>query len=73
MLGQILNSLAPRLKIRPTVKNAMNSLYAFRGDQSGVVHGAVTSLTDLVLEAELILHGTASAIVYLVKKANSEK
>jgi hypothetical protein len=48
-------------------------VYGYRGDQPGVAHGATAAMEDLIIEAELILHLTAAAIVHIVRKNEIER
>jgi|ERR1035441_7357219 hypothetical protein len=68
-LSQILPSLATSLGIHGTIKQALASLYAYRGDQQAIAHGAVEELDNVIPEAELVLHWTAAAIMFLTKKS----
>jgi hypothetical protein len=43
-------------------------LYAYRGDEQAVAHGATKELNATPAEAELVLHLSAGLIVYLAKK-----
>jgi hypothetical protein len=70
-LAQILPSLATTLGIHGTLKNALARLYAYRGDEQAIAHGAVEALRDLAPEAELVLHWAASAIVFLTQKESA--
>jgi hypothetical protein len=68
-LSRILPDLARRVGMHKTLETAIDKLYAYRGDEEGVAHGATsTELANLAAEAEMILSWTAGAIVYFTKK-----
>ena len=67
-LSQIIGPLAKSLNIHGALAKAIGDCYAFRGDQQGIAHGATQAFEDQTAEAELLLHWTAAAITYLVRK-----
>jgi hypothetical protein len=68
-LTKILPDLARTVGMHKTLETAIDKLYAYRGDEQGVVHGAThTELANLAAEAEMILSWTAAAIIYFAKK-----
>lgn len=68
-LSKILPGLAGRVGMHKTLETAIDKLYAYRGDEQGVAHGATnTELANLAAEAEMVLYWTAGAIVYFAKK-----
>jgi hypothetical protein len=68
-LSKILPDLAGRAGMHKTLETAIDKLYAYRGDEQGVAHGATNKeLANLAAEAEMILCWTAGAIVYFTKK-----
>jgi len=68
-LSKILPDLAKTVGMHKTLETAIDKLYAYRGDEQGVAHGATnTELSNLAAEAEMVLYWTAGAIVYFAKK-----
>jgi len=49
---------------------AIQKIYAYRGNEPGVAHGAVSPSKVTIDEAEFVLAMSAAAIIYLVKKRN---
>lgn len=67
-LGQIIKPLAEKLGMHPALAGAVSNLYGYRGDEAAIAHGATRPLDEIIPEAEMILHWTAAAIIYFVKK-----
>lgn len=68
-LSRILPELAARAGMHKTLEIAIDKLYAYRGDEHGVAHGATnTELANLAAEAEMVLYWAGGAIVYFAKK-----
>lgn len=67
-LGQLINGEPFRSAIHGALRGAIDKLYGYRSDASGVAH-AQQGPTEVGLEeAEFVLGSVASAIVYLAKK-----
>jgi hypothetical protein len=69
VLSELLKPLASELHIHPALREAIAKLYAYRGDEEGIGHGATQPLKAGAEEAEFVLHSCAAAIVYLLRKA----
>jgi hypothetical protein len=67
-LGQIIKPLAPQLGMHSALANAVSNVYGYRGDEQAIAHGATSPLSDIIAEAELVLHWCAATMVYLIKK-----
>jgi hypothetical protein len=68
-LSVILPDLARSARMHKTLETAIGKLYAYRGDEQGVAHGATNAEpSNLAAEAEMVLHWTAGTIVYFSKK-----
>lgn len=67
-LGQVIKAFGPQLGVHPALTLAIGNLYGYRGDEQAVAHGATQARKDLLPEAELVLHWSAAAIVYLIAK-----
>jgi hypothetical protein len=68
-LSMILPDLAKKVGMHKALEKAIDKLYAYRGDEEGVAHGATSvESANLAAEAEMVLHWTAGAIVYFAKK-----
>ena len=59
---------ARQIDMHPILGQMVGKLYAYRGDEQAVAHGATRDLQDLTAEAELILHLSAALIIYFLKK-----
>lgn len=68
LLDDIINNAARRRVIPKPLDQTFIKLYAYRGNEPGVAHGAVGKSTVTVDEAELVLAMSAAMIIYLVKK-----
>jgi hypothetical protein len=68
LLDDIVKDLDKRGIIPKPLDQAIQKIYAYRGDQPGVAHGLVGASKVTVDEAELILAMSAAIIIYLVKK-----
>jgi hypothetical protein len=55
--------------MHPALAGVVEKVYAYRGDEDAVAHGATAELEDLDEDAELIVHIAAALIVYLAKKS----
>ena len=67
-LGQIIKPLAAQLGMHAALANAVSNIYGYRGDEQAIAHGATSALSDIIAEAELVLHWCAATMVYMVKK-----
>jgi hypothetical protein len=70
-LGDLTRPIADQLGFHPTLGGAMSKLYGFRGDEPGIGHGATEPSRGLIEEAEMVLHWSAAAIAFLVKKSTT--
>jgi hypothetical protein len=68
LLDDIIKDLANRGIIPKPLDQAIQKVYAYRGDQPGVAHGLVGASKVTVDEAEFVLAMSAAMIIYLVKK-----
>lgn len=70
-LPKLITPFAKEIGMHPALAAIAEKLYAYRGDEQGVAHGATRESQNLAAEAELILHISAALIVYLAKKEDS--
>jgi len=68
MLDDVIRNAARKGVIPKPLDQTFIKLYAYRGNEPGVAHGAVSESTVTVDEAELVLAMSAAMIIYLVKK-----
>jgi hypothetical protein len=68
MLDDVIRNAARRGVIPKPLDQNFIKLYAYRGNEPGVAHGAVSESTVTIDEAELVLAMSAAMIIYLVKK-----
>lgn len=68
-LSTLLKPFAKEIGMHPALSGMVEKLYAYRGDEQAVAHGATQGPKDLIAEAELVLHASAATIVYLHKKS----
>ena len=68
LLSNIIKDLARKDVIPKPLDEAIQKIYAYRGDQPGVAHGLVGASKVTVDEAEFVLAMSAAAITYLVKR-----
>jgi hypothetical protein len=67
-LSKLIAPFAKKIGMHPTLAVMVDKLYAYRGDEQAVAHGATKELKATPAEAELVLHVSAALIVYLRKK-----
>jgi hypothetical protein len=68
MLSNIIKDMAKNGLIPKPLDEAIQKVYAYRGDQPGVAHGLVGTSKVTIHEAEFVLAMSAAIIIYLVKK-----
>ncbi len=68
LLDNIIRDLAKKGVIPKPLNQVIEKLYAYRGNEPGISHGAVDIPKVTVNEAEFILATSAAAIIYLVSK-----
>jgi len=68
LLSEIVKTMAKNEIIPKPLDEAIQKVYAYRGDQPGVAHGLVGLSKVTVDEAEFVLAMSAAIIIYLVKK-----
>ena len=68
LLSDIVKIAVKKEVIPKPLDRTFQSVYAYRGNEPGVAHGAVDISKVTVDEAELILAMSAAMIIYLVKK-----
>lgn len=68
LLDDIIRSAAKKGVIPKPLDQTFQKVYAYRGSEPGVAHGAVDTSKVTEAEAELILAMSAAMIIYLVKK-----
>ncbi len=68
LLSDIIKSAVKKDVIPQPLDQTFQKLYAYRGNEPGVAHGAVDISKVTEAEAELILAMSAAMIIYLVKK-----
>lgn len=68
MLNDVIHNSVRRGVIPKPLDQTFIKLYAYRGNEPGVAHGAVGESTVTIDEAELVLAMSAAMIIYLVKK-----
>lgn len=66
-LGELLPALSKQFGIHKALTDAIGKIYAYRGDQQAIAHGATGALSDLSAEAELVCHWCAASIVFVAK------
>jgi len=67
VLSNIIRDMVKKGVIPKPLDQVIQKLYAYRGDQPGVAHGAVGASKVTIDEAEFVLATSAATIVYLVK------
>jgi len=68
LLSNIIKDMANKGIIPKPLDQAIQKIYAYRGDQPGVAHGLVGASKVTIDEAEFVLAMSAAIIIYLVKK-----
>lgn len=68
LLDDIIKDMAKKSIIPKPLDQAIQKIYAYRGDQPGVAHGLVGTSKVTIDEAEFVLAMSAATIIYLVKK-----
>jgi len=68
LLSDIIKDMAKKGTIPKPLDQAIQKVYAYRGSEPGVAHGAVQASKVTVDEAEFVLGMAAAIIIYLVKK-----
>jgi len=68
-LSTLLKPFARQIDMHPVLAGMVDKLYAYRGDEQAVAHGATQEPKDLLAEAEFVLHVSAAVITYLAKKS----
>jgi len=68
LLSDIIKSMAKNKIIPKPLDEAIQKVYAYRGNQPGVAHGLVGTSKVTIDEAEFVLAMSAAIIIYLVKK-----
>lgn len=68
LLSDIIKNAAKKGVIPQPLDQTFQKVYAYRGNEPGVAHGAVDVSKVTEAEAELILAMSAAMIIYLVKK-----
>ncbi len=68
LLSDVIKSMTRNEIIPKPLDEAIQKVYAYRGDQPGVAHGLVGKSKVTIDEAEFVLAMSAAIIIYLVKK-----
>ena len=68
LLSDIIKDMARNKIIPKPLDEAIQKVYAYRGDQPGVAHGLVGTSKVTIDDAEFVLAMSAAIIIYLVKK-----
>ena len=68
MLSDIIKKMARSGLIPRPLDEAIQKVYAYRGNQPGVAHGLVGTSKVTINDAEFVLAMSAAIIIYLVKK-----
>jgi len=68
LLPDIIKEMAKKGVIPKPLDQAIQKVYAYRGSEPGVAHGAVQASKVTIDEAEFVLAMSAAIIIYLVKK-----
>jgi hypothetical protein len=71
LLNDIIKDAEKKNVIPQPLDQTFQKIYAYRGNEPGIAHGAVDISKVTVDEAELILAISAAMIIYLVKKRTS--
>ena len=71
LLSDIIKEMAKNKIIPKPLDEAIQKIYAYRGDQPGVAHGSVAPSKVTIDEAEFVLAMSAAIIIYLVKKRHN--
>ena len=69
ILSVLIKPLAQSIGMHGALTGVVEKLYAYRGDEQAVAHGATRAPGDLTAEAEFVLHTSAATIIYFTKKA----
>ncbi len=67
-LPKLIGPVARQVGIHPALVGIVEKLYAYRGDEQAVAHGATQQLKAVPADAEFVLYVCAALIVYLSKK-----
>ena len=71
LLSDIIKDMAKNELIPRPLDEAIQKIYAYRGDQGGITHGLVGESKVTIDEAGFVLAMSAAIIIYLVKKRES--
>ncbi|MBA7664993.1 hypothetical protein ES703_73059 [subsurface metagenome] len=71
LLDDIIKDMTKKGAIPKPLDQAIQKVYAYRGNEPGVAHGAVGASQVTVDEAEFVLAMSAAIIIYLVKKRSN--
>jgi hypothetical protein len=71
LLSDIIKEMAKNKVIPKPLDEAIQKVYAYRGDQPGVAHGLVGASKVTIDEAEFVLAMSAAIIIYLVNKRHN--
>jgi len=73
LLNDIVKNMVANGVIPQPLDQVIQKLYAYRGNQPGVAHGAVGASQVTIDEAEFVLAASAATIIYLVNKGKNVK
>lgn len=71
LLSDIIKDMVKNEIIPKPLDQAIQKVYAYRGDQPGVAHGLVGASKVTIDEAEFVLAMSAAIIIYLAKKGKN--
>jgi len=72
LLSDIIKDMVAKGIIPKPLDQTIQKVYAYRGNQPGVAHGAVGASKVTIDEAEFVLAMSAAMIIYLVKKGKTD-
>lgn len=73
LLNNVIKDFSQKGIIPKPLDEALQKIYAYRGDAPGVAHGLVGESKVTIDEAELVLALSAAVIIYLVKKSKNDQ
>ena len=70
--SSLITPFSRQINMHPALAGVVEKVYAYRGDEQGVAHGATKEARDLTAEAEMVLHVSAASIIYFEKKSHCQ-
>ena len=72
-LSAFIRTFAQNINMHGALAGVVEKLYAYRGDEQAVAHGATRAPDDLTAEAEFVLHVSGAAITYFARKTGNRQ